>query len=56
MIVYVGLTSAEKSNVHVRRHVVQSSRPVSAACFDTVIRVVRVVGEKVDVYPREDRG
>lgn len=53
MSVDFGPTSAEKSNVFVWRRLMLSSRPVSTACFDTVIRTV---GVNVETHSKEYLG
>lgn len=53
MIVDLGPSFAEKSNVYMRRHLIRPSCPASTACFGTVIRAV---GVNVEMRSREDRG
>lgn len=53
MILDIGPTSAAQGNAQVRRRLLLSSRPVSTACFDTVIRVV---GVKIKTHLKEDLG
>lgn len=51
MILDIGPTSAAPGNVQVRRRLLLFSFPASAACFDTVIRVL---SEKFEMHSRED--
>lgn len=55
MIVIVSPTSTESKHVYSCRHGVLSARSISVAYFDTVIRVIRVVGVKDEMCVSEDR-